>query len=85
MPRCAFAYTETEVGSSPAFPNGHKAHRPLVQLEIVNGSKSIACSAVVDSGADYCSFPSDFLPELGLEVVRLTGASWATCAAALGR
>jgi hypothetical protein len=42
MPRYAFSYTEVELNSDPAFPEGHKAYRPLVQVEmIMNGDKSV--------------------------------------------
>ncbi len=44
------------------------AYYPIVPVEIVNGSKNIATSAVVDSGAFFSVFSGSAGRELGLDV-----------------
>jgi len=58
-----------------AFPAGHTARRPVLQLEIVNGANRLPCYAIVDSGADHCTFPLSFALQLGLDPLKKTPAS----------
>lgn len=61
MPRYSFFYEEIVLN------DGRKVLRPMLTVEIMNEGRVIPCRAIVDSGADYCSFPADFLPDLGLD------------------
>jgi|SRR5271156_1658478 hypothetical protein len=45
---------------SPAFPNGRIAYRPLLQINLIHATVTVPCFALVDSGADVCSFPESF-------------------------
>jgi hypothetical protein len=40
--------------------------RPMLGLVLSNGSERLACSAMIDSGADSCNFPRRFMELLGL-------------------
>jgi hypothetical protein len=46
---------------------GRVALRPVLKLTIVAGQRQLSCYAVVDSGADHCVFPRQFLQTLGLD------------------
>src|SRR5260221_14059390 len=61
------SYANFSCPPTPAFPNGHVARRPILQLTIVNGAKQISCYAILDSGADFCTFPLSFAIQLGLD------------------
>jgi hypothetical protein len=65
--RHEIAYSSFPVPSSPSFPNGYVAYRPVVRLDLVNGANRLSCYAIVDSGADACVFPLSFAVRLGLD------------------
>jgi hypothetical protein len=44
----------------------HGMYRPFVKLVLRNGGREEACSALVDSGADYCLFPTRLIENLEL-------------------
>jgi hypothetical protein len=50
-----------------SFPAGHSAKRPVLRLDLLNGSARLPCYAIVDSGADHCTFPLSFALQLGLD------------------
>jgi hypothetical protein len=58
-----------------SFPNGHNAKRPVLQLELISGSNRLSCIAIVDSGADHCTFPLSFGIQLGLNPLEMKGSS----------
>ena len=68
MPRWEFDYTDIDMNPSPAFPAGQDVCRPIIKVELCTEGHSVCCWAIVDSGADYCSFPANFLPDLGLSM-----------------
>jgi hypothetical protein len=52
-----------------AFPNGHTAYYPLIDLKIRIGSQTTPrITVLVDSGAYYCIFDSDAAQALGITV-----------------
>ena len=64
----SFDYRKGWLEPSSAFPEGRAAHRPMLPVTlrtIYDGW--LSCYAVVDSGADYCSFPQSFIEPLGIE------------------
>ena len=66
--RLVFPYEEfAGEAASAAFPNGRTAHRPILPVSISLGSHQFSCKAIVDSGADYCTFPKAFMKALGIE------------------
>src|SRR5712692_6940893 len=42
------------------------SHAGHLRLTLVNGAKQFSCYAIVDSGADFCTFPLSFAIQLGL-------------------
>jgi len=60
-------YSELPVSPSPAFPLGRVALRPILKLTIIAERRHLSCFAIVDSGADHCVFPRQFLQTLGLD------------------
>ena len=72
MARHSFPYYPVLIDPSPAFPNGYTAHRPaaFVSLRVANNRTS-EFLAVMDTGADHCMFPSDYLAVLGLDKASL--------------
>jgi len=62
-----FPYLPFAIKPSPAFPQGRTALRPVVRLTLANGQQTVACYAIVDSGADNCVFPLTFVQPLGLD------------------
>jgi predicted aspartyl protease len=42
-------------------------YRPFVDIYLTNEDKTVLCSGLVDSGADYCQFPSRLIDQLGLK------------------
>ena len=43
-------------------------YRPLLRISIGNKGRTVSCLGIVDSGADYCLFPSRIMRELALDV-----------------
>lgn len=66
MPAYPVQYINFPILPSHAFPSGRTARRPIIRLDLISGANRLACYAMVDSGADLCTFPSSFLPSLGL-------------------
>ena len=62
IPYSLFYYPPTR-----AFPAGRKSSRPLVRLTLANGPHRLSCSAILDSGADFCAFPLSLARPLGLD------------------
>ena len=68
MPTFQFPYCRTTLDITPAFPNGHVVSRPFVGACLRFGSKeTVPFFGLIDTGADYCMFPSEFLTALGIE------------------
>lgn len=64
-----YAHVTFKLPPTTAFPDGHSVSRPVLIIGISNGENRINHAiAVVDSGADYCTFPASFLPHLGIDV-----------------
>ncbi len=66
MAKHQIAYSNFSHASSPAFPSGRVAARPILLLTLINGENRLTCYGIVDSGADYCVFPLSFALVLGL-------------------
>ena len=43
--------------------------------ELINGDNRLSCIAIVDSGADHCTFPLSFAIQLGLNPLEMKGSS----------
>lgn len=68
MPRKSFPYEAIEIEASPAFPVGYIAYRPCAIVSIGRGdNETNAFISVIDTGADHCLFPSDYLEILGID------------------
>jgi hypothetical protein len=66
--RFVFPYEQFEgEAASAAFPNGRAAYRPILPVSLSAGDRHFSCKAIVDSGADYCTFPGAFMNALGIE------------------
>ena len=63
-----FSYHEDDLDPSAAFPAGYKAVRPIACVSLSRGGKSVEPFwSVLDTGADFCVFPSKYLEVLGIE------------------
>lgn len=62
-----FTYTQCPGDTSAAFPDGRTALRPILPISIINGEHRFSCYAIVDSGADYCTFPGVFMDALQID------------------
>jgi hypothetical protein len=68
MPRYEFPYLQHFLVPTPAFPNGHPVNRAIVGARLRKGElNSTPFFGIVDTGADYCMFPSELLVELGID------------------
>lgn len=56
-----FKYVSFEPPTVPA-----RVYRPILWLEIVAGKNKFPCLGIVDTGADFCTFPMSFGLALGL-------------------
>jgi len=63
-----FRYLPFKACPSPAFPGRKSIPRPVIRIALKQGAEIYDLWAFVDSGADYCYFPSEVGEALGLEV-----------------
>ena len=63
-----FDYRYWPSGSSPAFPQRIRFPRPTILVKVQYQEKTQDIYALVDSGADYCMFPSEVGEQLGIDV-----------------
>ena len=68
MPVYPIRYASFPIEPSPAFPDGRIAHRPLLRVALVHENRFLDCYSLVDSGADFCSFPLSFAQALGFDM-----------------
>lgn len=52
------------------FPNRQFVHRPVIDILLMFGSKSIEYEALIDSGADFCIFHTEMAEILGIPVAK---------------
>ena len=72
-----FQYTEFPAeAASAAFPDGRTGYRPILPVSIISGERRFSCNAIVDSGADYCTFPGVFMNALGIDVLARPDANF---------
>src|SRR5216684_4035818 len=62
-----FKYSKFTFEPSPAFPDGYVACRPILQVDLLSGTRQFNCFTIVDSGADFCTFPLSFGIKPGLD------------------
>lgn len=70
-------YTSFNCPPDVSFPTGHVAKRPIVRLDLKNGISRVPCYAIVDSGADHCTFPLSFALLLGFDPLTKLASSTA--------
>jgi len=63
-----FDYQDWPAEASEAFPHRKKTSRPTIRLTARFQNESAEMLALIDSGADYCLFPSSLGEELGLDI-----------------
>jgi hypothetical protein len=51
-----------------AFPNRKSVARPILSLLLEKNGLGISCFAIVDSGADVCTFPASIAMQLGIAI-----------------
>lgn len=68
-------YSSFPISANDAFPNGWTAKRPVLRLDLLNGDKRLPCYAIVDSGADFCTFPLSFALQLGYNPLETTAST----------
>ena len=63
-----FPYTTLPGRPDGAFPDRKILKRPIVEITLRKGDRSIQCEALIDSGADYCLFPATLALALGITI-----------------
>jgi len=63
----SFPYTRYEV-SEPGSKKRKHVYRPVIPVQILSGKKSVCFDALVDSGADGCTFPGWVAKMVGKDV-----------------
>jgi hypothetical protein len=64
-----FPYTEVDgVGENSAFPGQSTVLRPYITVHLSKGGSRVGTMAVIDSGADFCLFPSSWAEVLGITI-----------------
>ena len=68
-------YTAHELPSNEVFSEGLVAQRPIILISLNNGGQSTEpFEAMIDTGSDFCVFPSLLLDDLGLSWNELRSA-----------
>jgi len=67
-----FSYSEFFIDRFNTGLFDYKVYRPLLDIVLKNGSNSIPTTALVDSGADRCTFPTTMGEAIGLDVHSVT-------------
>src|SRR3989344_890789 len=52
------------------FPNRQFVHRPVIDILLVFGKKSIEYQVLIDSGADFCIFHTEMAEILGIPITQ---------------
>jgi hypothetical protein len=63
-----FSYANFPADPDTAFPDRKALRRPVIGIMLKHGSKSIVTKAIIDSGADFCIFPSSIAAALGISI-----------------
>lgn len=72
----SYPYITSTIEPSAAFPYGQTIPRALIEVALQNADKRIEpFYALIDSGSDYCLFPADFAPLLGLNLIVMPGVT----------
>lgn len=66
---------DTAVDHGTAFPATNSGRRPILVVILRSSTTQAPCEALVDSGADYCVFPSYLIADLGLRMEDATHIS----------
>jgi hypothetical protein len=61
-----FSYANFPAHSDSAFPGRSALRRPVIGILLKHGTKTVIAKAIVDSGADFCVFPSSLAAQLGI-------------------
>ena len=64
------AYKSFQATPLVPFPNRQFVHRPVVDILLMFGNKSIEYQVLVDSGADFCIFHTEMANILGIPVTQ---------------
>lgn len=62
------AYKSFPAAPLEPFPNRQFVHRPVVDILLMHGNKSIKYEVIIDSGADFCIFHAEMAHILGIPV-----------------
>ena len=68
MPRIKFPYRRYPAQPDEAFPNRKNATKPVIPVNLINGSKSFPIYALVDSGAYATLLSPELCPVLGIKL-----------------
>ncbi|HME33581.1 MAG TPA: retropepsin-like aspartic protease [Terriglobales bacterium] len=63
-----FPYAVFPALPDAAFPNRRSVARPIVSVLLQKDGLSLSCYALIDSGADVCTFPASFAAQLGIAI-----------------
>lgn len=64
------AYKSFPASPLEPFPNRQFVHRPVIDILLMFGKKSIEYQVLIDSGADFCIFHTEMADILGIAVVQ---------------
>ena len=63
-----FRYSKSPHPKTKAHPDLKWFRRPIISLDIINGSRSARIYALIDSGSDFCLFQGSLGTQIGLNV-----------------
>jgi hypothetical protein len=63
-----FSYANFVATPDGAFPTRNGLRRPVIALVLRNGERYFTTMAIVDSGSDFCIFPSSVARKLGISI-----------------
>jgi hypothetical protein len=63
-----FKYLKSPHPKTQAHPDLKWFRRPIISLDIINGSTSAKIYALMDSGSDFCLFQGSLGTQIGLDV-----------------
>lgn len=69
MKEIKFPYVRFSVTPSGIKPP-HYIYRPVIPLELILGKELVEFDALIDSGADECTFPGSVAEELGFDLYK---------------
>lgn len=63
-----YKYSKFDSEPSEAFPRRFSVSRPVIPIQLINGTDKVGYLAIIDSGADFCVFHASMGEVIGITV-----------------